>query len=124
MRVEGPRTATILTLLQVSPQPPPPPPGAGKKYLLDLGTADFESSLGWFLQNYGAWGVQFDEIWAWEVETMPAREYWAHVPSETLPHLHFYNIPVTVDATHPDNPINIIRSIYKPGDFVVSSTAM
>jgi hypothetical protein len=35
----------------------------GKKYLLDLGTADFTSSLGWFTEQYGSWGVKFDEIW-------------------------------------------------------------
>ncbi|GAB4815494.1 hypothetical protein N2152v2_002540 [Parachlorella kessleri] len=91
----------------------------GKKYLLDLGTADFESSLGWFTEQYASWGVQFDEIWAWEVENQPPQEYWSHVPAGILPHLHFYNIPVTIDETHADNPFNIIKAVYQPGDFVV-----
>ena len=50
---------------------------------------------------------------------MPPQEYWSHVPAATLPHLHFYNIPVTIDATHADNPFNIIKAVYRPGDFVV-----
>lgn len=35
----------------------------GRKYLIDMGTATFESSLGWFLEHYGDWGISFDEMW-------------------------------------------------------------
>jgi hypothetical protein len=35
----------------------------GRKYLFDLGTSNFSDSLGWFTAEYGARGVQFDEIW-------------------------------------------------------------
>lgn len=33
--------------------------------------------------------------------------------------MHFYNIPVTDNFTAPIHPLNIIRSHYKPGDFIV-----
>ena len=33
--------------------------------------------------------------------------------------LHFYNIPVTDNFTAPIHPLNIIRSHYQSGDFIV-----
>jgi hypothetical protein len=33
--------------------------------------------------------------------------------------IHFFNVPCAADANAPDNPLNIIRSVYRPGDFVV-----
>ena len=33
--------------------------------------------------------------------------------------MHFYNVPCDFDARSPFNPLNIIRSTYKAGDFVV-----
>ena len=33
--------------------------------------------------------------------------------------MHFYNVPCDIDAGSPFNPLNIIRSIYRAGDFVV-----
>jgi hypothetical protein len=53
---------------------------------------------------------------------MPPQDYWSQVPGDMLPRLHFYNIPVTIDAAHAANPFNIIKSVYQPGDFVVSGT--
>lgn len=35
------------------------------------------------------------------------------------PRLHFYNTPITEDFTQPGHPLNIIRSIHQPGDFIV-----
>ena len=42
------------------------------------------------------------------------------VPGAVQPALHFYNVPVSVDTASPANPLNIIRKIYRPGDFIVS----
>ena len=33
--------------------------------------------------------------------------------------LHFYNTPITDDFTEASHPLNIIRSICEPGDFIV-----
>ena len=32
--------------------------------------------------------------------------------------VHFYNVPITKDFSEASHPLNIIRSIYQPGDFV------
>ena len=33
--------------------------------------------------------------------------------------LHFYNTPITDDFRMASHPLNMIRSIYEPGDFIV-----
>lgn len=32
--------------------------------------------------------------------------------------MHFRNVPCSVDPADPRNPFNILRRIYKPGDYV------
>jgi hypothetical protein len=39
----------------------------GRKYFFDLGTSKFPDSLAWFISEYGARGVQFDDIWVREL---------------------------------------------------------
>jgi hypothetical protein len=48
----------------------------GRRFLFDMGTASFPSSLGWFVQQFGERGVQFDGIWAWELAKMDTDAYW------------------------------------------------
>jgi hypothetical protein len=48
----------------------------GKKYLFDLGTSWFETSLAWFIDGYAAKGITFDEVWAWEVRPLEPNDYW------------------------------------------------
>ena len=43
------------------------------------------------------------------------------VPPALRPKLHFYNTPAVFNASSPENPLNILRSVYKPGDFVVGA---
>ena len=38
----------------------------GRKYLFDLGTASYPTSMAWLTQRYEKFGLHFDEIWAWE----------------------------------------------------------
>ena len=33
--------------------------------------------------------------------------------------IHFYNVPVTENFTQATHPLNIIRSIYQPGDLII-----
>ena len=33
--------------------------------------------------------------------------------------MHYYNVPCDTDPDSPFNPLNMIQSIYKPGDYVV-----
>ena len=49
----------------------------GKKYLFDLGTAQFPTSLGYLTKAYAKHGITFDEIWAWELQPqLPPENYW------------------------------------------------
>ena len=40
------------------------------------------------------------------------------VPDIYKQRLHYYNTPITSDIEHADHPLSIIRSIYRPGDFI------
>ena len=33
--------------------------------------------------------------------------------------MHYYNVPCDIEPDSAFNPLNIIKSIYRPGDFVV-----
>jgi hypothetical protein len=89
----------------------------GKKYLFDLGTADFETSLAYIIAQYEELGIHFDRIWAWEVVARP--EYWDTVRDDVQWKLHFYNKPVSSDVKSSSHPLQILKSIYQPGDFAV-----
>ena len=89
----------------------------GKKYLFDLGTADFETSLAYIIAQYEELGIHFDRIWAWEVDVKP--QYWNNVTDDVQGKLHFYNKPVSSDVKSSSHPLQILKSIYQPGDFVV-----
>jgi len=89
----------------------------GKKYLFDLGTADFATSIGYFISTYQGLGIDFDRIWAWEAGPRP--DYWKSVPAEIQARLHFYNYPISSDTQLPSHPLEILKSIYIPGDYIV-----
>lgn len=46
------------------------------------------------------------------------RTYWDGVPDIYKDRLHYYNAPITAEIANADHPVNIIRSIYRPGDFI------
>lgn len=89
----------------------------GNKYLFDLGTADYETSLAYIIAQYEDLGIDFDRIWAWEVDKKPT--YWDTVSELVQGKLHFYNKPVSSDVKSPSHPLQILKSIYRAGDFAV-----
>jgi len=91
----------------------------GRAILVDAGTNKFESSLGYLLPTYAALGIHFDAIYAWEAQPADPSEYWASVPADVKPRLHFYNAPVTPEPGSSMNPVDWIRNMYRPGDFIV-----
>lgn len=36
----------------------------------------YGTSLGWFVNQFKAQNIEFDEIWAWEVSDIPQTQYW------------------------------------------------
>ncbi len=65
--------------------------------------------------------IQQTTAWStgWEVKQHAAADYWRQWPAEDRYKMHFYNTPFDTDQTSPDYPLNILKRIYKPGDFVV-----
>lgn len=57
----------------------------------------------------------------WEVKQHAAAEYWRQWPVEDRYKMHFYNTPFDIDQESPDFPLNILKRIYRPGDYVVVS---
>ena len=92
----------------------------GKRYLFDLGTNMYPTGLSWFINAYKKHGIVFDEIWAWELKKYAPTTYWTGVERTIAPKLHFYNVPVSSNISDPFNPLNIVREIFSPGDYVVS----
>ena len=40
-------------------------------------------------------GLDFDEVWGWEAAQVDATAFWASVPPDVMPKLHFYNAYVS-----------------------------
>lgn len=55
---------------------------------MDFGSSDFNTSVHWLMQRYAALGVEFDEIWGYELREMDLNEYWRSVPADAKPRLH------------------------------------
>ena len=90
----------------------------GRKILVDAGTGTFDTSLAWFVSAYAARGIHFDAIYAWEANHVDAARYWASVPDELRPRLHFFNAPITPARASRMNPVTLIKEVADPGDFV------
>jgi hypothetical protein len=88
-----------------------------KKYLFDLGTADFETSIGYMISKFSEVGIHFDRIWAWEAGTRT--NYWDSVPENVQGTLHFYNYPISPNVKSLSHPLQILKNIYQEGDYVV-----
>jgi hypothetical protein len=91
----------------------------GRAILVDAGTNKYATSLGYLIPAYAAAGIHFDAIYAWESTPASALEYWASVPDDVKPRLHFYNAPVTPAPGSAMNPVEWIQKMYRPGDYIV-----
>lgn len=91
----------------------------GRALLMDFGSSDFRTSVHWLMQRYAELGVQFDEIWAYELKQMDLNQYWASVPADAKLRLHFLNEGIQADPTSAEHPIHLIRQRVRPGDFLV-----
>ena len=49
----------------------------------------------------------------WEIKPVNASIYWADVPMEQKPKMHYYNVPCDIDPESPFNPLNIVKKIYR-----------
>lgn len=91
----------------------------GRRYLFDMGTSMFTTSLKWMLGMYRRFGISFDRVWGWEVDGIDQQKYWETVDVDVYGKLTLYNIPVSADMSDKGHPFNLLRQVYRPGDFVV-----
>jgi hypothetical protein len=45
------------------------------------------------------------------------------VPEAVKPRLNFFNVGVSFNRSSPEYVFNIMRELYRPGDYIVSATA-
>lgn len=90
----------------------------GRKFLFDLGINGPNRSLEWLYDEYRKFGIELDEIWGWEKRTLEPNEFWTDVPETVYPKLHFMNIPVTENPSDRSHPFQVIKEIYRPGDYI------
>lgn len=89
----------------------PPPQGAAP--------GDPIVGLEWLVNAYASRGVTFDDIFAWEATQKPASTYFAGMPPAIVAATHFYNVPVDAERNSAHNPIELLKSVSTPADFVV-----
>ena len=85
--------------------------------------------VSWLVDAYGKLGIEFDAVHAWEASPKNAREYFGAMPLALGAKWHFYNFPVTGPAIAgsgvsgnlpgPENVLEVLRAVARPGDFVV-----
>ena len=56
---------------------------------------------------------------AWDRSPKPLKEFWKRIPEEQKLKLHYHDANTSADPESPDNPLNTIKSVIKPGDYVV-----
>ena len=56
---------------------------------------------------------------AWDREPKPLKAFWKRIPEAQKLKLHYHDANTSADPESPDNPLNTIRAVVKPGDYVV-----
>jgi hypothetical protein len=98
-------------------------PGA-KAYLFDMGASLFDEGAGgasqaWFVSEYERVGVRWDGVYAYESREYAPADVYSRVPSRVKPVYHWYNIPVSAEAGHPDNVWEHVKAVASQDDYVV-----
>lgn len=91
--------------------------------LLDAGATRWSDTdmegLRWLVSTFGARGVVFDEILAWEARPQSAFDFFEGMPPSVVARTHFYNMPINAVPGGARNPLTLLKSIATPADFVV-----
>lgn len=93
-------------------------------YYFDLGASLWNSGSGgasqsWIYEYYKDRGIVFDHIFAWEAETIDPQLVWEQIPPEVRQKYHWFNVRAVPDVPGPENPLEMLKSIATPDDFVV-----
>lgn len=71
----------------------------------------------WLFDHYAAGGIVFDDIFAWEPSTS-SEAFFRFAPIEIVSKTRFFPFGISSDNGF-TNPLNVLKSIARPGDFVV-----
>ena len=99
-------------------------PAGARRLFFDLGASRYNQScaLGcqkWFVESFAAQGIFFDRILGWEAAEVDHAQMWRDVPGHLKPRMQYFNTPVSDDPASSDNPLNHLRALARPEDFVV-----
>lgn len=90
----------------------------GRIYLFDLGINGPNRSIAWFDRYYREYGITFDQIWGWDSKHFEPTEFWRNVPKTMHSKFHLINTKVDHDITSSSHPYQIIKRIYRKGDYI------
>jgi len=96
----------------------------GSRMFFDLGASMWNSGLGgssqdFFYNTYGSRNITFTRIFLWEATPISPASLFAMLPREIYQAYQFFNIPASTNLLDPANPLNIIKGVTKPEDYVV-----
>lgn len=96
-------------------------PGPKRRSILfDIGASEYNSlSQKWMLETYEELGVSFDRHLLWEPNVKDHQRHFDTVPARFHHAYQLFTARVTSDVNDPRNPLNILRVIAAPKDFVV-----
>ncbi|KAK3259484.1 hypothetical protein CYMTET_31519 [Cymbomonas tetramitiformis] len=90
----------------------------GRNLLFDLGASVWQQSSRFLSCLYHRRGIWFDASYAWEATVYDPKYVWQNVPIEFRPNFHYFNIPVSSEPEHVDNPLTLLKKVATPEDFV------
>ena len=92
-------------------------------FLFDLGCTRWSDrvmpGLRWLYDTYAAVGLHFTDIYAWEANPERSRDFFDGMTLEVLSTFHFYNRAANNVRGSADNPLELLRLVARPEDFVV-----
>jgi hypothetical protein len=97
---------------------------ACQSIMIDVGASTWNTGAGgasqsWFEQAYRKNGVKFDRYLMWEATPMSDSDIFGQLPPELWHKYQYFNVPASSDITNPASPINVLKQVAQPGDFVV-----
>ena len=75
-------------------------------------------SQSWFYDSYKRHGLEFDRL-VWVAEPTPVSEIFSSLPKDLWHKFQYFNWPASSNSSDASSPLNIIKKIAQPGDFVV-----
>lgn len=91
---------------------------------MDLGASTWTAGTGgpsqsWFYESYGKHGITFDRLLLWEAKVTPPADVFGVLPKQLWHKYQYFNVPAVADGNDPSAPLNILKTVAQPDDFVV-----